>query len=210
MKSSLYKQKFEPEYEIEKRNVNEFLSIASEIVSNVKIGNNEYIKNNQDMKKIMEQSRNEKEKKLVRKKINNSNNKLNNNNNNNINNIVNENQNNEYGGQWLSLNKENSSNVNYGNTNYGNNNSGKKDLKFNTNNKRIHNDQEDPNGIKKNVSNIINRNFMATANEGNRVNLNKISNLEAQPGKIKIRENNNYVRDAINLKTEHTASQGIF
>lgn len=200
MKTSLYKQKYEPEYEIEKRNVNDFLSIANEIVSNVKIGNNEYMKNNQDMKKIMEQSRNEKEKKLIRKKVNNSNSKLGNNN------AVNENQNNEYGGQWVSLNKENNTNLNIANTNYVNN-PNKKDNKLNTNNKRIYIEQDEPNSMKK-VSNIINRNFMSTANEGNRVNLNRISNLEAQPGKIKIRENSNYIRDLINVKTEPTGTQG--
>jgi hypothetical protein len=200
MKSSIYKQKIEPEYEIEKRNLNEFLSIANEIVSNVKIGNNEYVKNNQDMKKIMELSRNEKEKKLIRKKVNTSNTKLNSNN-------MSQNQNNENGGQWLSLNKENNSNLNSGNINHFHNTT-KKDNKQNTNNKRINNQQDDPNSMKKQVSNLINRNFMSTANEGNRVNLNKISNLEAQPGKIKIRENINYMRDPINLKTEHTGAQG--
>ena len=67
MKSSLCKQKVEPEYEIERRNVNDFLSIANEIVSNVKIGNNEYIKQNQDIKKIMDQHKSDKDKKIVKK-----------------------------------------------------------------------------------------------------------------------------------------------
>jgi len=211
MRSSLYKQKFEPEYEIEKRNVNDFLSIANEIVSNVKIGNYEYIKNNQDMKKIMEQSRSEKEKKFIRKKLNinnSNNNKINNNNNININN-VNENQNSEYGGgQWVSLNKENNPNLNAANTNNVNN-INKKDHKLNTNNKRFYNEQDDSNCLKRNVSNIINRNFMSTVNEGNRINLNRISNLEAQPGKIKIKETINQIKDLINVKTEQMVTQGI-
>lgn len=211
MKTSIYKQKVEPEYEVEKRNVNEFLSIANEIVSNVKIGNNEYIKNNQDMKKIMEHCRNEREKKSKRAKNVNSTNKLNFNNNNIniINNNTNEGSNNEFGGQWVSLNKENNSNSNAGNTNSLNcNNTFKKDNKQNTNNKKLLNDLEDTNSLKKNVSNIINRNFMYTANEGNKVNLNKISNLEAQPGKIRIKENTNVIRDLMSMKTDNTNSQG--
>lgn len=218
MKTSLFKQKVEPEYDIEKRNVNEFLSIANEIVSNVKIGNNEYVKNNQDMKRILEQSRNEREKKLIRKKINNSNNKINNNNNNNLNinsNVnINNNTNDFSNNEWINLNKENYSNSNANNTNNLNSNinnsTNKRDNKLSTNNKKPLNDLDDQNGLRKGVSSIINRNFMSTANEGNRVNLNKISNLEAQPGKIRIRENTNILKDYANMKTDNTNSQGKF
>ena len=66
MKISLYKNKIEPEYELERRNMNEFLSIGSEIVANVKVGNYEYIKQHQDMKKIMDK---QEPKKLTKKKV---------------------------------------------------------------------------------------------------------------------------------------------
>jgi len=212
MKSSLYKQKIEPEYEIEKKNVNDFLSIANEIVSNVKIGNNEYVKNNQDMKKILEQSKNDREKKFIKKKINNTsnNNKQINNNINNMN--LNSNVNDFSGNEWIGSNKDNNLLSNPNNTNYGSNNinssQNKKDIKMSTNNKKFSCDMDDQGNLRKGASVILNRNLMSTANEGNRVHLNKISNLEAQPGKIRIRENTNNYKDYVNINTDHTNIQG--
>lgn len=211
MKSSLYKQKIEPEYEIEKRNLNEFLSIANEIVSNVKVGNNEFIKQNQDMKRIIEQSKLDKEKK-IRKKIiaNNHKNNLNNhiiNSNINIINSLNEVQQNlEYVGN-SSANGYSSNNANKENS------SNKKDMKLSiTLNKRFPNlnnngnDFEDNiSSVKKGFTTILNRNFISTVYDGNKINLNKIANLEAQPGRIKVKDN---TKDYPSMKTDNTNTQG--
>jgi hypothetical protein len=172
MKTSLYKNKVEPEYQMERRNINEFLSIGSEIVANVKLGNYEYIKQNQDMKKIMDK---QEPKKLTKKKLNTIKNST----------------------KEKDVNNTNELDGNFNN----NNNQNNLPLINNTRifNKQISNirkDSEETNNTKRHLI----KNIPSIA-EGNKVNLSKISNLEAQPGKIRIKD---IFKDSINLKTEGT------
>jgi hypothetical protein len=174
MKTSLYKNKIEPEYQMDRRNINEFLSIGSEIVANVKLGNYEYIKQNQDMKKIMDKLE---PKKLTKKKLNNKKNATKEKDINNTNEVDGYHYNNNNNNQNILPLINNSRTLNKKISNI------RKDSEENNNSKRH---------PMRNISLQV---------EGNKVNLNKITNLEAQPGKIRIKD---MYKDSINLKTDGT------
>jgi hypothetical protein len=70
VKYSLNRQKSEPEYEMEKKNISDFLSISHDIVSNVKTINSEIIKRNKDIKKLTDNKNEHSLNKVAKKKVN--------------------------------------------------------------------------------------------------------------------------------------------
>jgi hypothetical protein len=167
-KNALITKKTEPEYEIEKKNLNDFLSITNEIVSNVKLINNEIMKGGKDIKKLIDLKPESKAEKLIKKKRNYIDENIKNckQNTNKSNDIIIEND------HYLQLEtNSNTSNLPLINSKPG------KD-KFKNDNKKQYSN-----------SNLKDFRLSSLPSEIYNLNYSKIISLEAHPGKIKVKEN---------------------
>jgi hypothetical protein len=160
-KNALNTKKNEPEYEIDKKNINDFLSITNEVVSSVKSATSEIIKGNKDIKKLLDAKAESKAELLTKKQRN----------------FVHENK-------KSVKSKTNSNKITFEHADsdaqvyseYSNNNlppifnRGKKEKTTVKNNKNF-----------KDFHHLL-------VTESYNLNYNKITNLETQPGKIKVKE----------------------
>jgi hypothetical protein len=185
-KTALNTKKNEPEYEIDKKNINEFLSITNEVVSSVKSGNCELIKYNKDIKKLLDAKAESKAELLTKKQRN----------------FVHENKKsvrNKTNSNKITLEYPDSdAQVSYEHTNNNNLppifNRGKKEKTTIKNNKKF-----------KDLHHYL-------VTESYNLNYNKITNLETQPGKIRVKE---YIpanfpkSDSAREKTENSQKEKI-
>jgi hypothetical protein len=182
LKNSLNVRKSEPEYEMDKKNLNEYLSIMNEILTCVKNTNNEIVKNkNKDIKKLIDSKSENKLENAIKKNRN----------------FVEENKksisgvrkyNSIHNSQKINPNNEIENFNSYNSYNYENTINTATNLPLITSNLRLQKINDKPNSLSKNI--LFNINMSNNNNETYSVNYNKILNLETQPGKIKIRDNN--------------------
>ena len=165
LKNCLMIKKSEPEFEMDRKNLNEFLAITNEIVTNIKKTNSEIVKDSKDIKKLIDAKAENNMENLIKKKRN----------------YIDENR-------KKVTSKKNNSNKNSIDTDqqldktHSNN-----DLPIISSNPKSSQGKE-----KKYVkaSNNINNIFL---HDNYNINYNRIINLEAQPGKIKVKDNQNLI-----------------